>query len=77
MSSAEDEWLSRNRAALEFLDKENRSPVCIIRYDDLVDRKLDETLCRFVGRPLDMSFIRPEKRRIQPHARRAKSSRPL
>ena len=64
--SAEDEWLIRNRAALEFLDTENRSPVCFIRYDDLVDRELDEMLCRFVGRPLDLSFIEPTKRRSAP-----------
>ncbi len=63
---AEDEWLTRNRSVLEFLDGENRSPVCVVRYDDLVDRKLDETLCRFVGWPLDLSFIEPARRRSTP-----------
>ena len=66
LRSAEDEWLIRNRASLAFLDTENRSPVLITRYDDLVDRNLDEVLCRFVGRPLDMSFIEPRKRRSTP-----------
>ena len=63
---SEDEWLRRNCAALRFLDEDNRSPVCIIHYDDLVDRRLDEVLCRFVGRPLDLSFIEPKKRRSSP-----------
>jgi hypothetical protein len=66
LKSAEEEWLRRNRATLEFLDKENRSPVLIVAYDDLVDRKLDELLCRFVGRPLDVSFIEPKKRHSTP-----------
>ena len=58
LASAEKEWLGRNRAALEFLDRENRSPLLITRYDDLVDRDLDETLCRFVGRSLDFELHR-------------------
>ncbi len=63
---AEDEWLRRNRTALNFLDTENRSPVLMVHYDDLVDRKLDESLCRFVGHPLDLSFIEPKKRHSKP-----------
>jgi hypothetical protein len=66
LASAEEEWLARNRAALAFLDEENASPVLITRYDDLVDRKLDETLCRFTGRSLDLSFIQPMKRHSAP-----------
>ena len=66
MCAAEDEWLTRNRRVLDFLDAENRSPLCITRYDDVVDRELDEILCRFVGRPLDLSFIQPRKRRSAP-----------
>jgi hypothetical protein len=64
--SAEDEWLRRNRGALVFLDYENHSPTLILDYDDLVERRLDETVCRFVGRPLDMSFIEPKKRHSTP-----------
>lgn len=59
---SEDEWLRRNRGVLEFLDNENLSPVLFVRYDDLVDGELDPILCRFVGRPLDTSFIDPAKR---------------
>jgi hypothetical protein len=66
LASAEEEWLRLNRAALAFLDLENRSPVLITRYDDLVDRGLDELVCRFVGRSLDLSFIEPAKRRSAP-----------
>jgi hypothetical protein len=66
VKGAEDEWLRRNRAVLKFLDSENRSPVLMTHYDDLVDRRLDETLCRFVGHPLDLSFIDPKKRRSRP-----------
>ena len=66
LSSAEEEWLRLNRAALAFLDQENRSPLLIVRYDDLVDHKLDEVVCRFVGRSLDLSFIEPGKRRSVP-----------
>jgi hypothetical protein len=65
-ASAEEEWLSRNRAALAFLDGRNRSPLLITRYDDLVDHQLDEVLCRFVGRSLDLSFIEPSRRRSAP-----------
>ena len=65
-ASAEEEWLSRNRAALAFLDGKNRSPLLITRYDDLVDHQLDEVLCRFVGRSLDLSFIEPSRRRSAP-----------
>ncbi len=67
-NSAQDEWLRRNRAMLRFLDNENRSPVLIVDYDQLVDRKLDEVLCRFVGHPLDLSFIEPTKRHSTPMA---------
>ena len=63
---AEDEWLKRNRAILDFLDTENQSPVLIVRYDDLVEGALDEALCRFVGHPLDLSFIDPAKRHSKP-----------
>ena len=66
LASAEEEWLRLNRAALAFLDLENRSPLLITRYDDLVDRGLDELVCRFVGRSLDLSFIEPAKRRSAP-----------
>jgi len=66
LKSAEEEYLRRNRATLNFLDTENRSPVLMIHYDDLVDRKLDEALCRFVGHPLDLSFIEPKKRHSAP-----------
>lgn len=64
--SAEEEWLRRNRAVLEFLDTENQSPYLMVDYDDLVDRELDEILCRFVGRPLDMTFIDPTRRHSSP-----------
>lgn len=66
LASAEDEWLRLNRAALAFLDQENRSPVLITRYDDLVDHELDDLVCRFVGRSLDLSFIQPAKRQSVP-----------
>jgi hypothetical protein len=63
LQRAEAEWLVRNRAALGFLDNDNQSPLLITRYDDLVDRKLDDILCRFVGHALDLSFIDSRKRR--------------
>jgi len=66
LESAEEEWLKRNRAVLDFLDTRNQSPILIIRYDDLVDRKLDEMLCRFVGHSLDLSFIEPSLRHSRP-----------
>jgi hypothetical protein len=66
LKSAEEEWLRRNRAILNFLDTENRSPLLMINYEGLVDRKLDQTLCRFVGHPLDLSFIEPKKRHSAP-----------
>jgi hypothetical protein len=59
---AEEEWLRRNHAILKFVDSHNRDPVLFTNYDDLVDRKLDEALCRFVGHRLDLSFIQPKKR---------------
>ena len=65
-ASAEEEWLRLNRAALAFLDQENRSPLLITRYDDLVDHELDDAVCSFVGRSLDLSFIEPTKRRSAP-----------
>ena len=65
-ASAEEEWLRLNRAALAFLDRENRSPLLISRYDDLVDHALDHVVCRFTGRSLDLSFIEPTKRRSVP-----------
>ena len=66
LESAEEEWLRRNLAVLSFLEKENRSPVLIVRYEDLVDRKLDQTLSRFVGHSMDLSFIEPKKRHSAP-----------
>ena len=65
LRAAEDEWLRRNLASLEFLDKTNRSPVLIVRYDDLVDGAMDASLCRFTGRTLDTSFIDPRLRHSQ------------
>ena len=66
LMDSEDEWLRRNRSVLQFLDTENRSPVLIVRYDDLVDGTLDDVVCRFVGRTLDTSFVDPKKRRSEP-----------
>jgi hypothetical protein len=66
--SSEEEWLRRNRAALKFLDNDNHSPVLFTRYDDLVDRRLDDALSRFVGHPLDLTFIEPTRRRSSPVA---------
>jgi hypothetical protein len=66
LKSSEDEWMTRNLAAMRFLERENRSPFLMVDYDDLVDRKIDATLCRFVGQPLDLSFITPSKRRSTP-----------
>lgn len=66
LKSAEDEWLRRNRAVLEFLDRGNNSPVLIVRYDDLVERQIDEHVCRFAGFPLDLSLIEPRMRRSSP-----------
>jgi hypothetical protein len=68
LESAQEEWLTRNRAALNFLDTHNHSPLLITNYDDLVDRRMDAIVCRFVGKPLDMSFIQPVKRRSSPVA---------
>jgi hypothetical protein len=65
---SEDEWLRRNLAVMRFLDTYKPAHVLLVSYDALVDREFDETLCRFVGRPLDMTFIDPFKRRSQPIA---------
>lgn len=64
--AAEEEYLTRTRAALRFLDDINRNPVLYVRYDDLIDRRSDDALSRFVGHPLDMTFIEPAKSRSTP-----------
>lgn len=64
--SSEDEWLRRNRAVLQFLDTQHHSPVLIVRYDDLLAGTLDESLCRFMGRTVDTTFIDPRKRHSEP-----------
>jgi hypothetical protein len=61
-AAAEDEYVTRTSGALAFLDAESRSPVLFIRYDDLLARRQDAALARFVGHPLDMSFVQPGKR---------------
>ena len=66
LRDSEDEWLGRNRAALQFLSEHDPHEVLFVSYDALVDGSLDETLCRFVGRPLDTTFISPARRRSQP-----------
>ena len=66
LKSSEDEWMTRNLAVMKFLERENRSAFLMVDYDDLVDRKIDATLCRFVGQSLDLSFITPSKRRSTP-----------
>jgi hypothetical protein len=66
LESAEGEWLRCNRAILNFLDNENTSPNIITDYDDILDGRFHGLLCRFVGHPLDLSFIQRSKRRAKP-----------
>ncbi|MHC4618042.1 MAG: hypothetical protein ACYTEQ_09850 [Planctomycetota bacterium] len=60
---AEKEWCERNTSALDFLELHPDISYMMINYDDLVDRKLDGALNRFVGQRLNYEFIRPRKRR--------------
>lgn len=62
LKSAEDEWLRRNRAAVAFLRTMNRSPVLVTSYDEMLSGRDWDAFCRFIGHPLDMSFIEPAKR---------------
>ena len=64
--SAENEWLQRNRACLSFLDGMCQSACLITDYDEIIEGKQDELLCRFVGESLDLSFVEPRKRRSSP-----------
>lgn len=64
--AAEQEYLTRTGAALAFLDTINQSPVLYVRYDDLVDGRSGDTLARFVGQSLDLSFVQPSKRHSSP-----------
>jgi hypothetical protein len=66
LESAEEHWLRYNRSILNFLDNENSSPFIITDYDDILDGSSHHVLCRFVGHPLDLSFIQLSKRRAKP-----------
>lgn len=66
MASAEDQYLRQNRAAMRFLERHPDIEFLVLDYDDLVDRKLDSILNRFIGRRLDFGFLNPRKRRSMP-----------
>ena len=66
LRDSENEWLERTRAALRFLDEYRPPQLLFVSYDSLVDGHFDHALCRFVGRPLDMTFIDPSRRHSRP-----------
>ena len=66
LRDSENEWLGRTGAALRFLDEYRPPHVLFVSYDSLVDGHSDHALCRFVGCPLDMTFIDPSRRHSRP-----------
>ncbi len=59
-------YCRRNRRVLDFLRRHEGIPRLMVHYDDLVERRMDNTVARFVGRRLDFSLIDPRRRRAQP-----------
>lgn len=62
----EDIYVKRNQNSLDFIKAHPQIPALFIHYDDLVDRKLDHVISRFVGKELNYSFVNPKKRRSKP-----------
>jgi hypothetical protein len=59
----EAQYIRMNKNSLRFIMSHPEIPTLFVNYDDLVDRKLDHVICRFVGRQMSFGIINPGKRR--------------
>ncbi|MFC1497321.1 hypothetical protein ACFLS1_02460 [Verrucomicrobiota bacterium] len=62
----EKQYMRLYKNSLDFIAAHPEIPVLIVHYDDLVDRKLDHVISRFIGKEADFSLINPKRRRSEP-----------